>query len=256
MLSGIDVSHWQGNINFKKVKATGIDFVIIKAGGSDDGFYKDSQFENNYSGAKAAGLHVGAYYFVGRKFTSAEDGVADANRFYEIIKGKQFDMPVYVDVEATSPNDKAGATEATVAFCKHMEDLGYYAGVYASAISGFRDRLDADQLKMFTLWVAQYSDRAPTYPSAYGIWQYYNSGLIDGINGNVDLDFCYGEYPDTIIKYGMNGYSTEHTKTNEDLAREVIAGVWGNGNYRKIALENAGYDYNKIQEIVNEMLEK
>ena len=91
MIMGIDISHWQGNIDFNKVKASGIDFVIIKAGGSDKGFYKDPKFEENYKKAKEAGLKVGAYYFVGRKFYGNVSGVADAHRFIHILDDKQFD---------------------------------------------------------------------------------------------------------------------------------------------------------------------
>ena len=77
-LKGIDVSKWQGSINFKSVKSAGIDFVIIKAGGSDAGFYEDPMFKINYAGAKAAGLKVGAYYYVGSKFQGTESGIVDA----------------------------------------------------------------------------------------------------------------------------------------------------------------------------------
>ena len=116
-IRGIDVSHWQGDIDWNKVKKDGIEFAIIKAGGSDAGFYKDSKFEKNYAGAKAAGLAVGAYYFVGKGCVSAIDGRADAIRFMNIIAGKQFDMPVYMDNEAQPVYARAGITEATIAFC-------------------------------------------------------------------------------------------------------------------------------------------
>ena len=112
MKKGIDVSRWQGDIDWTKVREAGIEFVIIKAGGSDDGFYTDSKFEKNYKGAKEAGISVGAYYIVGSKCVSRIDGVSDANRFINIIKGKQFDYPVYIDLELTSPADKCGANSA------------------------------------------------------------------------------------------------------------------------------------------------
>lgn len=117
MRKGIDVSHWQGDIEWKKVKASGVEFAIIKAGGSDAGFYKDSKFERNYEGAKANGLPVGAYYFVGRNCTSYDDGAADAKRFADVLKGKTFEYPVYIDFESTSITEKAGATQLTVAKC-------------------------------------------------------------------------------------------------------------------------------------------
>ena len=85
MILGIDVSHWQGSINWNSVKSSGIEFAILKAGGSDAGFYKDPTFERNYSGAKSAGLHVGAYYFVGAGCKSRADGEADAQRFIDLL---------------------------------------------------------------------------------------------------------------------------------------------------------------------------
>ena len=98
MNKGIDVSHWQGNIDWNKVKKAGIEFAIIKAGGSDAGFYTDSKWEANYKGAKAAGIPIGAYYFVGKDCVTAAAGKADAERFLKILKGKQLEYPVYMDL--------------------------------------------------------------------------------------------------------------------------------------------------------------
>lgn len=253
MLTGIDVSAWQGTVDFQRVRNSGADFVIIRAGGSDDGFYRDSKFEENYAKAKKAGLHVGAYYIVGKNFVSTEDGEADAKRFIALLKYKQFDMPVYVDVEIPLPKDRNGITDAVIGFCKVMESHGYYVGVYGSSVSGFVDRMDADRLKMFTFWVAQYSRDYPTYPSGYGMWQYTDKGSIGGVDGDVDMNLCYNDFPDTIIKYGMNGYRSA-VKTNTQLALEVINGEWGNGEERYTLLTEAGFDYDAIQTIVNELM--
>lgn len=91
---GIDVSHWQGTIDWNKIKKAGIEFAIIKAGGSDAGFYTDSKWEANYKGAKAAGIPIGAYYFVGKDCVTAAAGKADAERFLQILKGNQLEYPV------------------------------------------------------------------------------------------------------------------------------------------------------------------
>lgn len=252
-MTGIDVSAWQGNINFNSVANCGVDFVIIRAGGSDDGFYRDSKYEENYAKAKQANLHVGAYYIVGKDFVSTKDGEADAKRFLALLKDKQFDMPVYVDVEIPRPEDKDGITDAVIGFCKLLENAGYYVGVYGSAVAGFVDRMDSERLKMFTFWVAQYSRDYPTYPRGYGMWQYTNKGRVDGISGDVDMDLCYNDFPETIIKYGMNGYRSR-VKTNTQLALEVINGMWGNGVERRERLTEAGYDYDAVQSIVNELM--
>lgn len=206
-MKGIDVSRWQGDIDWKKVKQVGIQFAIIKAGGSDKGFYKDSKFEQNYAGAKANGIAVGSYYFVGKGCTSAADGLADAKRFEELLKGKQFEMPVYMDNEAQPASAKAGITDATIAFCDYLESKGFCVGVYGSKTSGFQDRMIDGKLQKYTHWVAQYSSKC-TYPntSVLGMWQYSSTGRVDGINGNVDLDICYVNFPEVIKKKSLNGF--------------------------------------------------
>lgn len=202
----IDVSHWQGNIDFAKVKAEGIEGVIIKAGGSDAGFYEDSCFQRYYADAKAQGLHIGTYYFVGKGCISAEDGKVDAIRFENIIAGKQFDLPVYMDVEAPDAKYKSGITDSVVAFCDYLEKRGYYVGVYGSDLSGFRDRMELSRVKSFTLWVARYGSK-PTNATEWGIWQYSESGRVNGINDNsVDMNECIVDFPSIIKNGGFNGY--------------------------------------------------
>ena len=206
-IKGIDVSRYQGIINWTKVKASDISFAILKAGGSDAGFYTDSKFEQNYANAKAAGMPVGAYYFVGSGCVSHADGVADAKRFIEILKGKQFEYPVYIDVESTAPSDRQGATKAVIGFCETMEAAGYYCGIYASDISGFVDRLDQSQLKSYDKWVARYGS-APQRTESYGMWQYSESGTVPGIPDTVDMNYCYIDYPTIMKEKGLNGYGT------------------------------------------------
>ncbi len=206
-MKGIDVSRWQGSINWTAVKNAGIQFAIIKAGGSDAGFYQDQYFEANYNGAKAAGLHVGAYYFVGPGCTSAADGAADAKRFMAQLAGKQFDFPVYVDFEAPSAANPSGNTDACIAFCETMEAAGYYVGIYASDYSGFNDKLVKKRLLPYTWWVAHYGASKPDYATENaGMFQYSSSGSVAGICGRVDMDEGYVDYSATITSGGYNGY--------------------------------------------------
>ena len=210
---GIDVSHWQKDINWNAVKADGVEFAIIKAGGSDSGFYTDSKFRANYNAAKSAGIAVGAYYFVGKYCKSYEDGVADAKRFIAMISGMQFEYPVYIDFEAPDSSDKEGNTEACICFCQTMEDNGYFSGIYASEISGFRDRLDDSKLQSYSHWVARYGKRPSTIPEkVFGIWQYSSKGSVAGICGNVDMDISYVDFPSIIKKAGLNGFTKQHTE--------------------------------------------
>ena len=205
MIKGIDVSHWQNLIDFNKVKEAGFDFVIIKAGGSDYGFYTDKMFKTNYAKAKAAGLKVGAYYFVGKKFLGEYNGAADGQRFVKLLEGMQFEYPVFLDVETTDRRFKAEATDAAIAFCDVLEKAGYFVGIYASDVSGFKERLDHTRLKKYAHWVARYG-KEPEVCKEYGIWQYSSKGSIDGISGSVDLDVSSVEYNKVITEKGFNNY--------------------------------------------------
>ena len=203
-IKGIDVSVWQGAIDWSRVKNSGIGFAILKAGGSDSGFYKDSQFERNYSEAKKYGVPVGAYYFVGSGFTSTADGVADAKRFCDLIKGKQFEYPICLDLESTPSSKKAGATDASIAFLDYLESQGYYAMIYGSEYSTFDSRVDKSRLKKYDKWVAHYDGYTPKME--YGIHQYSSSGSVSGISGRVDMNNSLNDYKSIIINGGYNGY--------------------------------------------------
>lgn len=264
---GIDVSHHQGDIDWKKVKASGIDFAMIKAGGSDSSngsLYTDVKFEENYKKAKAAGVSVGAYWFVGKNFITIAQAKKEAEYFLNLLKGKYFDYPVVVDVEKTVPSNKEQATVSTITFCDALEAAGYYAMVYASDVSGFKERLNIDRLIRFDKWVARYSainsmnvTKAPEYVSNYGIWQYTSKGKVDGISDKVDMDYAYQDYSEIIKRVGLNGYKGKiqnESKTLEDVADEVLEGFWGNGNERKTNLTKAGYVYSEVQAIVNRKL--
>lgn len=216
MIRGIDISHWQGDINFKKAKADDVNFCIIKAGGSDAGFYKDKKFESNYIAAKEAGLNVGAYYFVGKNFRGSENGLADAKRFEAILTSKQFEYPVFLDLETTEPRYKYEVTKAAISFLDYLESKGYFVGIYASDISGFKDRLDDSQLSKYTHWVASYTYE-PRYIKNYGLWQYSSKGSVKGIVGSVDLDISTIDYSKTIIKKGFNGFKKTTSKPKTEV---------------------------------------
>ena len=245
-IKGIDVSHWQGDIDWEAVKEDGVEFAIIKAGGSDAGFYIDSKFEENYAAAKAAGVAVGAYYFVGELCKSSEDGAADAERFIDILKDKQFEYPVYIDFEAPDSSDKAGNTDAVIAFCEAMENAGYFVGVYASEISGFKDRLDDSRLQHISHWVARYGSKPATDANVFHIWQYASDGSVAGINGNVDMDVSYLDLETVIKNNYLNGFKKEEKLSNYQVAAKIIKGEWD--------IEDAiahDYDATQLQYIID-----
>lgn len=218
MIKGIDISHWNGSIDFDKVKASGVEFVLIKAGGSDKGFYTDPMFITNYNKAKAAGLFVGAYYFAGKNFRGVEAGMADAHRFIAILNGLKFEYPVYVDIEAQENRYKEQITDAAIAFCNMLESAGYFVGIYASDIAGFKNKLNHDRIKSYAHWVARYGEE-PEVCKNYGIWQYSSKGRVPGIIGSVDLDLSAVDYAKTITEKGFNGYEKPVKKTKKKEAK-------------------------------------
>lgn len=259
MIRGIDVSVWQGDIDFEKVKADGIGFVIIRAGYGSSVSQRDKCFEQNYSRAKAAGLDVGAYWY--SYADSAESAKQEAKACLEVIKGKTFEYPIFFDLEEKSQFDKGKAfcDSLVKTFCTELEKAGYFAGLYCSTywLTNFVSKEVASR---YTLWIAQYANKCTYSIADYGIWQCSCKGRVNGIGGDVDLDCCYKDYPSVIKGGGFNGYgkteSVKPAKTVDELAREVLAGKWGNGTERREKLTAAGYDYSAVQERVNELLQK
>lgn len=203
---GIDLSRWNIVTSFDDVKAAGIDFVILRIGGSNGGFYKDPKFELYYKAAKKAGLKVGCYYDTGADFISSVNGYDAANHLIGLLNGHQFEFPVYADIESTATTYKFMTTKAAIVFCTTLEQAGYFGGIYASDISGFKDRLDLSQLQgRFTLWVARYGNK-PTYVKKYDMWQKSSKGDIKGITTKVDLDECAVNFSSIIKKKHLNGF--------------------------------------------------
>ena len=241
MLKGIDVSRWQGQIDWAKVKASGIKFAILKCGGSDAGFYSDRTFEYNYNEAKKNGIAVGAYYFVGKDCISYEAGQADAKRMLSICAGKEFELPLFIDIEAQDPKNKVGITDAIIGFYDVMKASGRNAGVYASKVSGFKDRIEDDRIQHIPHWVAQYNSTC-TYDKPYIIWQKSSKGSVAGIKGNVDLN------------EGVDNLFAVNKKTDLDVVLAVLKGEYGNGEDRKARLEQSGYNAGDVQDKVNKTI--
>lgn len=257
---GVDVSQWQGSeIDFKKVKAAGVKFVIIRAGFGKYSSQKDPTFEDNYKKAKAAGLNVGAYWYSYAK--TLDDAKEEAAACISVIKGKTFEMPIYFDLENQSQfvKGKTFCSNAVKTFCNALETAGYWAGLYISR-SPLQNYITSEVANRYSLWVAEHATKC-NYSGYYGMWQYTSKGKINGIAGDVDLDKCYDDYPSRIKAAGLNGFTkqtaskpTTAKKTVDELAREVIAGKWSTGAERKKLLTAAGYDYAAVQKRVNELL--
>lgn len=246
---GIDVSYHQGTIDWSKVKGAGIEFAILRIGYGMYDNQKDKQFENNYKNARANGIPVGVYHY--SYATSVEEAEKEANLVVSWLNGRDLDYPVYFDIEDKSMAglDKSVLNSICRTFCKIIEKAGYWAGIYSNKDWATNKISGAELGKDYTYWIAQYNSTC-TYTGPYAIWQYSSSGKVNGISGNVDMNYQYADVGGKVS--GSN--STASKKSNEEIANEVIAGKWGNGNDRKTRLQNAGYDYNTIQSIVNQKL--
>lgn len=182
-----------------------IDFIILRAGGNYGGYYKDSRFEQYYNACKNYGIPVGVYYDAGKTFFSKDYGIEYAKHFCDLLSGKQFEMPVYVDIEVTPAKYKKYITEAAISFCELMESRRYFVGIYGSDISTFYDLLDINQVQRYSKWVARYGFK-PSYVKNYNMWQYSSTGTIKGIKGKVDLDKTTTNFPKIIKRGCFNGY--------------------------------------------------
>lgn len=271
MNKGIDLSKHNGNIDWQKVGTSDVTYVILRAGYGKEIKQKDPTFETNYKGAKSIGLPVGVYWY--SYADSVENAKTEAKVCLEAIKGKQFEYPIYFDLEEKSQFDKGKAfcDSLVRAFCGEIEKAGYFTGLYCSTywLSNFISKEVSDR---YAIWVAQYGSKCTYNVSPYGMWQYSSTGKIPGINGNVDLDYCYVDYPKSIKAKGLNGIGkndkpvfntvqptqkptqVQNKKTVDEIAKEVIAGKWGVGQDRKNKLAAAGYDYGTVQKRVNELL--
>lgn len=248
-IKGIDVSYHQGIINWNKVKQAGIEFAIIRIGYGKYDFQKDKQFENNYKNAKSNGIKVGVYHY--SYAVNVDEAKKEADLVIKWLDDRQLDLPVYFDIEDKSQASLSTnlRTEMAKSFCEKIENAGYWAGIYANK-NWLENKLDMNFLKDYTVWLAQWTNSA-TYKGSYALWQYTSNGTVDGIGGRVDMNYQVKELGG---KIGTT--SSNNKKSNEEVAGEVIKGKWGNGQDRKNKLTNAGYDYEAIQNIVNQKLSK
>ncbi len=195
--TGVDVSVYQGNINWEKVKADGIDFAIIRVGGrgygSEGKIYDDRLFQQNIEGAIAAGIPVGVYFF--SQAITVEEASEEARYTLDRIRGYDITYPVVFDWEMiggstarTYELPTSTLTSAATAFCEMVEDAGYQPMVYFNAQCGYM-KYDLSQLLSYPFWFAQYpTTNYPNFYYHFDMWQYTDSGTVDGIPGRADLN--------------------------------------------------------------------
>ena len=202
---GIDVSEWQGNINWKAVKSAGIDYAIIRAGYGKYDFQKDAKFDENMKKAQEVGVDRGVYWY--SYASTTEDAVKEAEVCYNIIKDYKLEYPVYFNIEDNSVKNLSVSelTAIVEAFCSYMEDKGYYVGI-ASYSSFLNTKLDPSVFKKYDVWVAHYGVSAPQYYGNFGMWQYTEKASVDGVQTLVCRSYCYYDYPEIIKKNHLCGY--------------------------------------------------
>ena len=240
MKKGVDISKWQGNINWQKAKNDGVEFAIIRSGwGKESPSQKDKCFEQNYSGCKVVGLPVGTYHY--SYADSISDAKSEAAFCLKNISGKQLEYPVILDVEdrtmlALSTRLR---TDICKAFCEAIENAGYYAMIYSN-LDWYKNKLYGDELaKDYDVWLAQWNVEKSSVNC--GIWQKSDCGKINGISGNVDLNEAYKDYPNIMKSKGLNGFNSVATsyKTYEVKKGDTLWGIseklLGNGlKYKQI----------------------
>lgn len=209
----IDVSSHQNPaaFDFAELKKH-ISGAILRVGrtywGTGNSYGKDEQFEVFYRACKQHGIPVGAYWY--SCADTVAEGTAEANACYEMgLKGKTFELPIYWDTEDNHHQRPASSETLTAtgrAFCKRLEALGYYAGIYASS-SWLYTELNMKALADIDVWVAHYGVSKPSYTGAYGMWQYTSTGRLPGYSGGLDLNVMYQDYPAIIKAAGLNGYT-------------------------------------------------
>ena len=238
LMQGIDTSKWNHEygasledikpLDFAALKAAGVDFVILKAG-STKGI--DPAFELDYRDAKAAGLQVGAYFYA--YSTTAEETLADAELLLSWLEGKQFELPIYFDVEETSMMELGGENLTLLCrtFITRLQEAGYYAALYTNT-EWLYNLLDTEWIKEnLDVWYARYTVALPEgqegfaltdtdFPwkdgtaslpgetdKRFGMWQYTDSGLVEGFRYNFDFNYAFKDYKAIMETWGLNGFS-------------------------------------------------
>ena len=244
VLNGIDVSKHQGTIQWDKVKPN-IDFAILRCGfGNDITRQDDVCFEKNVAECERLNIPFAVYLY---SYATTEQKIDSEIAHTLRLIGSHKPFCVYFDMEdnSTTKLGKAKLTAFAKRFCEGIKAKGFKVGVYANE-NWCKNYLDVAELHKlgYSIWCAKYSSAKPKIAAPYDIWQYSSKGRVDGINGNVDMNYMYND---------VRNATQAVKKSNEEIAQEVINGLWGNGEERKKKLTSAGYNYSAIQKIVNEL---
>lgn len=246
---GVDISEHNGTVDWSALSKK-VDFAILRIGwvGNNNNHTIDKKFVENYKAAKKAGVKVGAYVYMYSK--SVATAKAGAEWVLKQIKGYDFELPIYCDMEDASivSLGKNTLTAITDAFNTTIKNAGYEVGVYAN-LNWFNNYLNAS-VKQYHTWIAHYCNGTEKYKGSYEMWQNASNGSVSGVKGRVDTNYLY-EY---IFASAPKPSTTTAKKTVDEIAQEVVNGKWGNGDERKRKLTAAGYNYDAVQKKVNELV--
>lgn len=204
VLRGIDVSKWQGDINWKKVSVSGVDYVMIRSSFGSE--HIDECLEKNVAGCEKYGIPYGFYHYTYAK--TPEEARYEAKFFLNVIREYAPEYPIVLDIEEEfyKKMEREQVTEIMTAFMDVLEDAGYYAMVY-NAPNFIKACIDRSVLEKYDIWIACWGDEDRLnsfYDGKYGMWQYSATGKVNGISGDVDLDYSYKDYASIIRENGFN----------------------------------------------------
>lgn len=197
---GIDVSKWNGTIDWTSVSKSGVSYAIIRSGfrgSTEGGLIEDAKFATNIKNATAAGLKVGVYFFT--QATNEVEAIEEASMVLGQVSGYTISYPIFIDVESAGSGARAEGltnmqrTAVIKAFCQTISNSGYTAGVYANK-TWFTSKINTNELTAYKIWLAQYNTSVTYNSSRYDLWQYTSSGSLSGISGDVDFDLSYLGY--------------------------------------------------------------
>jgi GH25 family lysozyme M1 (1,4-beta-N-acetylmuramidase) len=231
-IKGIDVSVWQGDIDWNAVKADGIQFAMIRCGfGMKNPTQIDDTYYKNMVTARNAGIDCGVYHY--SYAVNANEAVNEAEFVLELVENYSLTYPIAFDIEEPSIQNagKRALTDVCKAFCDRIERAGYYCAIYTNP-NWLQNYLFANELlDKYDLWLAQWGVNNPSY--SCGMWQYSDSGIVSGINGKVDMNYAYKDYPQVIKSAGLNGFAgnqnTAPKEENKNITYTVQTGdtLWG-----------------------------
>ena len=214
---GIDVSKYNHPIDWKKVKNAGVKFAILRVGfastSNRHNLYLDPYFEEFYRGAKEVGMPVGVYFY--SRCNSIQTARREAEFILNAIKGKQFEYPIWLDVEditTLNSTSRSALTRAVVTCLEEIKKAGYYVGIYSGKYI-LRDKLDDEDLKQYDHWIAQYATRSTYTTYKISMWQFGGEVNFLTIGSNVaDQNYCYKDYPTIIKSSGLNGFEKNYLR--------------------------------------------